>query len=142
MWIRSNRILPETRTLTSFVGLHDERHIKRVRGITVSLASIHRVTFNQRLHGHYTITTACGAGFSATSAPSALFALHSSDVVVAALLCRRCCDVTSVYSHFHASRCGLYICRYHNGGSAAEWLACWTRAQKGLGSNRCRDAVW
>jgi len=27
------------------------------------------------------------------------------------------------------------------GGSVAEWLACWTQAQKGPGSNRCRDAV-
>jgi len=27
------------------------------------------------------------------------------------------------------------------GGSIAEWLACWTQAQKGPGSNRCRDAV-
>ena len=27
------------------------------------------------------------------------------------------------------------------GGSAAEWLACCTQAQKGLGSNRCHDAV-
>ena len=27
------------------------------------------------------------------------------------------------------------------GGSVAEWLACWTQAQKGLGSNRSRDAV-
>ena len=25
--------------------------------------------------------------------------------------------------------------------SVAEWLACWTQAQKGLGSNRSRDAV-
>jgi len=29
------------------------------------------------------------------------------------------------------------------GGSVAEWLACWTRAQKGPGSNRSHDAdVW
>jgi len=27
------------------------------------------------------------------------------------------------------------------GGSVAEWLACWTKAQKGPGSNRSRDAV-
>jgi len=27
------------------------------------------------------------------------------------------------------------------GGSVADWLACWTQAQKGLGSNRSRDAV-
>ena len=27
------------------------------------------------------------------------------------------------------------------GGSVAEWLACWTQAQKGPGSNRGRDAV-
>ena len=27
------------------------------------------------------------------------------------------------------------------GGSVTEWLACWTQAQNGLGSNRCRDAV-
>ena len=26
-------------------------------------------------------------------------------------------------------------------GSVAEWLACWTQAQKGPGSNRGRDAV-
>jgi len=28
-----------------------------------------------------------------------------------------------------------------SGGSVAEWLACWTHAQKGSGSNRSRDAV-
>ena len=27
------------------------------------------------------------------------------------------------------------------GGSVAEWLACWTRVQKGPGSNRSRDSV-
>jgi len=27
------------------------------------------------------------------------------------------------------------------GGSVAAWLACWTQAHKGLGSNRSRDAV-
>ena len=27
------------------------------------------------------------------------------------------------------------------GGSVAEWLACWTQAPKGLGSNRSRGAV-
>ena len=27
------------------------------------------------------------------------------------------------------------------GGSIAEWLACWTQAQKGPGSNRSSDAV-
>ena len=27
------------------------------------------------------------------------------------------------------------------GGSLAEWLTCWTRAQKGPGSNCSRDAV-
>jgi len=27
------------------------------------------------------------------------------------------------------------------GGTVAEWLACWTQAQKGPGSNRSRDAV-
>ena len=28
-----------------------------------------------------------------------------------------------------------------SGGSVAEWLACWTQAQKGLGSNHSHDAV-
>jgi len=27
------------------------------------------------------------------------------------------------------------------GGPVADWLACWTQAQKGPGSNRSRDAV-
>jgi len=30
----------------------------------------------------------------------------------------------------------VYISNIHMGGSVAEWLACWTQAQKGLGSNR------
>jgi len=48
-----------------------------------------------------------------------------------------------------------YYCRYQpigsvvnipkypavKGGSVAEWLACWTQALKGSGSNRSRDAV-
>jgi len=42
---------------------------------------------------------------------------------------------TSVSSSFlHSS----WLCP---GGSVAEWLACWTLAQKGPGSNRRRDAV-
>ena len=31
--------------------------------------------------------------------------------------------------------------RRMQGGLVAEWLACWTRAQKGLDSDRSRDAV-
>jgi len=27
-------------------------------------------------------------------------------------------------------------------GAVAEWLAYWTQAQKGLGLNRSRNAVW
>ena len=27
------------------------------------------------------------------------------------------------------------------GGTVAEWLACWTQALKGPGSNRSRDAI-
>jgi len=41
--------------------------------------------------------------------------------------------------------CGLYSEPYFigrwQGGSVAEYLACWTQAQKGLGSNRSGDAV-
>jgi len=34
-----------------------------------------------------------------------------------------------------------HTCCMLPGGSVAEWLACWTQAQKGPGSNRSRDAV-
>ena len=34
-----------------------------------------------------------------------------------------------------------HSCNSKRGGSVAEWLACWTQAQKGLGSNRSSDAV-
>jgi len=36
----------------------------------------------------------------------------------------------------------FYHDRLCTGGSVAEWLACWTQAQKGLGWNRSRYAVW
>jgi len=32
-------------------------------------------------------------------------------------------------------------CSSLEGGSVADWLACWTQAQKGPGSNHSRDAV-
>ena len=35
----------------------------------------------------------------------------------------------------------LHLLIFYLGGSVAEWLACWTQAQKGPGSNRSRDAV-
>ena len=34
-----------------------------------------------------------------------------------------------------------FCTRLQKGGSVAEWLAWWTRAQNGPGSNRSRDAV-
>jgi len=38
-------------------------------------------------------------------------------------------------------RCVFITAYFIKGGSVAEWLACWTRAQKGLSSNCSRDAV-
>jgi len=35
----------------------------------------------------------------------------------------------------------FYSILKQRGGSVAEWLACWTQAQEGSGSNRIRDAV-
>ena len=35
----------------------------------------------------------------------------------------------------------MYGYNKKKGGSVAEWLACWTQAQKGVSSNRSRDAV-
>ena len=40
------------------------------------------------------------------------------------------------HGHLYVTHYLTAICR-----SVAEWLACWTQAQKGLGSNRSRDAV-
>jgi len=42
-------------------------------------------------------------------------------------------DIVAV-GQFVSVRCLL-------GNSVADWLACWTQAQKGLRSNRSRDAV-
>ena len=39
-------------------------------------------------------------------------------------------------SSYMAKLCRV-ICHPYIGGSVAQWLACWTQAQKGLGSNRC-----
>jgi len=42
----------------------------------------------------------------------------------------------------HLRQLILVFCIYsEQGGSVAEWLACWTQSQKGPGSNRSRDAV-
>ena len=44
--------------------------------------------------------------------------------------------ISYVSSHYNSIIIGLQY-----GGSVDEWLACWTQAQKGPGSNRSRDAV-
>ena len=44
---------------------------------------------------------------------------------------------TSLLLNFQVYR-RIETMSYH---SVAEWLACWTQAQKGPGSNRSRDAV-
>ena len=41
----------------------------------------------------------------------------------------------------HDTRRPAVTCPPDVTGSVAEWLACWTQAQKGPGSNRSRDAV-
>ena len=52
-----------------------------------------------------------------------------------------CCE--QVFSLLDAPACTDKYSRsmVRTGGSVAEWLACWTQAQKGLGSNHSRDAV-
>ena len=44
-------------------------------------------------------------------------------------------------NQYQGPRHSYYVYYNQSGGSVAEWLACWTEAQKGLGSNRSRDAV-
>jgi len=45
----------------------------------------------------------------------------------------------------NVKRQSLFICpimqSQQRRGSVAEWLSCWTQAQKGLGSNHSRNAV-
>ena len=64
------------------------------------------------------------------------------------LVCRDACDGHNVgrvgVFITVACNCNRVVCIVSptgRGGSVAEWLACWTQAQKGPGSNRSRDAV-
>jgi len=52
------------------------------------------------------------------------------DAVAKVGVLQRCSRFTNYFDHLLLS-----------GGSVAEWLVCWTQAQKGLGSGRSRDAV-
>ena len=44
----------------------------------------------------------------------------------------------SVFKRYHSDK---HLSEFYLRDSVAEWLACWTQAQKGPGSNRSRDAV-
>ena len=54
-------------------------------------------------------------------------------------------EITLVFEDSSELSCSIrkftYLHKYY-GGSVAEWLACWTQAQKGPGSNCIRHAVW
>jgi len=70
------------------------------------------------------------------------FALHPvvSDFAVESILCEQI-SARSCYRLYVAS-VGMFVqFLYLRAGSVAEWLACWTQAQNGPGSNRSRDAV-
>jgi len=49
----------------------------------------------------------------------------------------QCAAICKAWSHYTV----FFFELYNRGGSVAEWLACWNQAEKGLGSNRSRDAV-
>jgi len=58
------------------------------------------------------------------------------------VLIRVVCFAVFLLRLFNFCLLHLFIRLYRiTGGSVAEWLACWTQAEKGLGSNRSRDAV-
>jgi len=84
------------------------------------------------------VTVVC---YSASSEPSISVSSHLDDEDMQQL--RKTMKQTlarltrSVYLIFHI----FSYCILARGGSVAEWLACWTQAQMGLGSNRSRDAV-
>ena len=46
-----------------------------------------------------------------------------------------------ISSELHVRSSPIFCAFTYGGGSVAEWLGCWTQAQKGPGSNRSRDAV-
>ena len=73
---------------------------------------------------------------------SGQFFCHHAEVYGLDVDCRhrhhsRCCQFSLIHSKLKVFEVvGLLGC-----GSVAEWLACWTQAQKGLGSNRGSNAV-
>ena len=60
------------------------------------------------------------------------FSRHRHYYTYCTVLCHPLC--------FHRVTSFVYL-HTNMGGSVAERLACWTQAQKGLGSNRSRDAI-
>ena len=57
------------------------------------------------------------------------------------LHCLRIITIKTLQTHSHILFHHFCHLLPKRGGSVAEWLACWTQAQKGPGSNRSRDAV-
>ena len=83
----------------------------------------------------------------------AAYRLNEKPIAIHVRQCLACTDwALNTRTHGHQSvsydidhtsdaRVLIYLCISARGGSVAEWLACWTQAQNGLGSNRSRDAV-
>ena len=71
---------------------------------------------------------------------------HLTDHIVVLVMC-----IAEDMKHWHgvsasvlmsvSMSCCAYTHSNSQSGSVAEWLACWTQAQKGPGSNRSCDAV-
>jgi len=66
---------------------------------------------------------------------------HGLLVVVRVGVCRLSVDPLQLPDRTHVTAIHTAVLTHSWGGSVAEWLARWTRAQKGLGSNRSSIAV-
>ena len=92
------------------------------------------VTVSARVGEHYAIRgrRVCGGGDGVVKQHPRGPSLGYCDRRTGHSLTRRRCDETGSTQPTRT---------LPSGGSVAEWLVCWTQAQKGPGSNRSRDAV-
>jgi len=104
------------------VSLHD---VAKLEAVTYSRCPVRRTCRRSRCRSRSTTTRRCTDRWHTRTEPT----------------CTPSCLNHTQQSHHPAGRHSEYRRLPAARGSVAEWLACWTQAQNGLGSNRSRDVV-
>ena len=133
-------MLPTYRVKLGTSKITDIKWMLRLKCFAITLLAVY-LYFNSALHPFGFAKSSTGFGWGkGGNVSSAGWQVTLCDSMLAYMAC----EVELHYQlvNRYTAFTSFYFTYFFKRDSVAEWLACWTQALKGPGSNSSRDAVW